>query len=384
MSSPSPATRPVAPDQENAGNGAEKRVLSGRQIAVRRALALAVLAAAITAAVAALPGLRSVKSNLGSIEPGWIVVAVLLEVASCASFVPVFRAFFGRVPAKLARRVAWLEEGSGALLPGGGVTSYAIGGLFLEREGLTVTEIIVQSGGLFWLTSGVNVLALLVGTILLLTERHSGGLTAALLPLAIAGPLAIVIAVAPRAFARKAERHTWAANIVQGVADAWRVGTKPSWRLLGALGYLGFDMAVLICLFRGLGYSVPFGVLALGYLVGYCATLIPIPGGIGALDVGLTGALILYGTPPAKTAAAVLVYHAIAFWVPSLGGAIGYTSLLRHQPRSLQHPANLSSERAVLASAASRGNLRQALPAGAGAPSPSYPDASKSPSLSKR
>src|ERR1700733_7657715 len=82
MSSANPATGPVDPDHENAGNGAEKRVLSGRRLAVRGALAMAVLAAAVAAAVAALPGLRSVKSNLRSIEPGWIVVAVLLEVAS--------------------------------------------------------------------------------------------------------------------------------------------------------------------------------------------------------------------------------------------------------------------------------------------------------------
>ena len=214
MSSASPPTEPVDPDLARAGNGEEKRGLSGREIAVRRTLALVVPAAAIAAAVAAVPGLRAVKSNLGSIQPGWVVVAVLLEVASCASFVPVFRAFFGRLPAKLVRRAAWLEEGSGALLPAGGVTSYAVGGLFLEREGLTVAEIIVRSGGPFWLTSGVNVLTLLVGPILLLTEQHSGGLAAALVPFAIAGPLAIVIASAPWAFARKAEGHTWAANIV--------------------------------------------------------------------------------------------------------------------------------------------------------------------------
>jgi hypothetical protein len=37
--------------------------------------------------------------------------------------------------------------------------------------------------------------------------------------------------------------------------------------------------------------------------------------------------LILYGAPATQAAAAVLVYHAIAFWVPSLGGIFAYWRL---------------------------------------------------------
>jgi hypothetical protein len=37
--------------------------------------------------------------------------------------------------------------------------------------------------------------------------------------------------------------------------------------------------------------------------------------------------LILYGTPATQAAAAVLVYHTIAFWIPSLGGLVGYWRL---------------------------------------------------------
>ena len=58
--------------------------------------------------------------------------------------------------------------------------------------------------------------------------------------------------------------------------------------------------------------------------------MIPVPGGIGVLEGGLVGALILYGAPPTQAVAGVLVYHAIAFWIPSLGGLWGY-HLLRRQ-----------------------------------------------------
>jgi uncharacterized membrane protein YbhN (UPF0104 family) len=94
--------------------------------------------------------------------------------------------------------------------------------------------------------------------------------------------------------------------------------------LLGAIGYLGFDIAVLWATLHAVGYTPALGTLLLGYIVGYLANLIPIPGGIGVLEGGLAGTLILYGAPPAQTAAGVLIYHAIAFWLPSLGGLWAY------------------------------------------------------------
>ena len=81
---------------------------------------------------------------------------------------------------------------------------------------------------------------------------------------------------------------------------------------------------------------LPASLLTLGYSIGYAANSLPIPGGIGVLDAGLTGALVLYGVSPVHAAAAVIVYHAIAFWVPGLGGLLAY---LRLRPRLLQSGA---------------------------------------------
>lgn len=43
-------------------------------------------------------------------------------------------------------------------------------------------------------------------------------------------------------------------------------------------------MAVLLRMLRGLGYDANCGTLILGYLIGYLATAIPIPAGIGVLE----------------------------------------------------------------------------------------------------
>jgi hypothetical protein len=45
------------------------------------------------------------------------------------------------------------------------------------------------------------------------------------------------------------------------------------------------------------------------------------------LEGGLLGALLLYGLPVAPAAAAVILYHAIALWVPTIGGTIGFARL---------------------------------------------------------
>jgi uncharacterized membrane protein YbhN (UPF0104 family) len=83
----------------------------------------------------------------------------------------------------------------------------------------------------------------------------------------------------------------------------------------------------------------PLGVLPLSvaYFVGYLATMIPIPAGLGVLDSGLAGALVLYGFSPAASVGAVLVYHAISVWVPGLGGLVAWL------PTRALPPANVAT-----------------------------------------
>ena len=72
----------------------------------------------------------------------------------------------------------------------------------------------------------------------------------------------------------------------------------------------------------------------LGYQLGYLANVLPVPGGIGVLDGGLLAALLLYGVPAVPAAAAVLLYHAIALWLPTLGGTIAFARLRSDLRRS--------------------------------------------------
>ncbi len=297
-----------------------------------RIIILTLLATGMLTVLLAVPGLRGVLAEVRHLKAPWLISAIGLELASCLSFVVIFRHFFDRLPARLTRAVAWTEMGSGALLPGGGAGSLAIGGWLLHRAGMPTRQIVQRSSGLFFLTSATNVAALISGGVLLLT-----GISSSSHPLLLGGPpilvglLGAVGAVAlprlTRHHATWVKRWPWLKELNAGIGEAEHALLRPSWRQLGSLGYLSFDIAVLWATLNAVDYHPQLATLVLGYLIGYLANIIPIPGGVGVLEGGLVGTLVIYGAPPAQTVAGVLVYHAIAFWVPSLGGLWAYARI---------------------------------------------------------
>jgi hypothetical protein len=84
--------------------------------------------------------------------------------------------------------------------------------------------------------------------------------------------------------------------------------------------------------------------LIVAYNIGYLASIVPIPAGVGVLDGGLAAALIAYRASPAAAVAAVLVYHALAVWVPVVCGLVAAAGL-RRECRPLTTPAALASVR---------------------------------------
>ncbi len=104
--------------------------------------------------------------------------------------------------------------------------------------------------------------------------------------------------------------------------------------IIGAIGYWAFDNAVLWATFKAFGFSPDIMIVLMGYLIGQLGGLLPIPGGIGGIDGGLIGTLIVYGVPAAATAAAVLAYRVILFWLPLILGGIAFVAAApRHAAR---------------------------------------------------
>ena len=68
--------------------------------------------------------------------------------------------------------------------------------------------------------------------------------------------------------------------------------------ITGAVGFWAANIAILWASFEAFEYSVPVGVLVVGFFLGMVANLFPFaPGGVGAVDAGMIGTFVLFGLP---------------------------------------------------------------------------------------
>src|SRR5450755_2289981 len=86
----------------------------------------------------------------------WVVVAVVLEVLSCASYVIAFLQVFDRAPLRVGARVALSEEAFGAAVSLAGVGSLAVGAWLMVERGAPPRRIAERSAVLFLYTSAIQ------------------------------------------------------------------------------------------------------------------------------------------------------------------------------------------------------------------------------------
>jgi uncharacterized membrane protein YbhN (UPF0104 family) len=307
--------------------------------------ALVVLMVLVGGLLAAVPGLREVADRLTDVNPWWMVLAVALELGSCVGYVLAFQHVFQRAPRLLAMRIALSEMAFSAVIPAGGAGGIALGAYIVKAKGGPVRRFAERSAVLFLLTSGVNVATLALAGLVVATGVAAAPhpITLGLVP-GLVGVAALAFFVALPSIAGRARGESRAARWTRAtgrvVAASLHELRHPTWRLWGAVAYLWCDIAMLYVCFRALGVSPDVPDLALAFLIGYLGNVLPIPGGIGALDGGLTAALLLYGFDAAPAAAAVLAYHAIVLWIPTMLGTIAFLRVRRtfDEPIVLRDP----------------------------------------------
>jgi uncharacterized membrane protein YbhN (UPF0104 family) len=298
----------------------------------------ALLVASAAAAFLVVPALAGVPARLIEGCAKWIVTAVVLELLSALGFVVFFKLVFaGPISWRRSVPAALRALAASTILPAGGLIGPTIGAWSTSTEKPSLSQLTRATITFVILTNapGAIVLAAL-GLLLWLglpSGPHQGALT--ILP----SLLAIGLLTATWRAGRPSRRHPsprgrrmWPGTLARpvgalndGLTDAHALVTAGNWKLGGALAYYAFDNAVLWATFHAYGHTPPIGVLIMGYLVGSLAGALPLPAGLGALDGGLIGALVLYGAPAAPAAAAVLLYRGISLSVPTLLGAIGST-----------------------------------------------------------
>jgi uncharacterized membrane protein YbhN (UPF0104 family) len=295
----------------------------------------------------AVPGLQGVATTLSNMKTEWVVVAVLLEILSCACYVVAFLQVFERAPLRVGARVALSEEAFGAAVSLGGVGSLAVGAWLMVERGAPPGRIAERSAVLFLYTSAINVITLiLAGLGLFFGLPGPRNPLLSIVPAAVGVLVLVLFLLLPRYVDRLVGRirpgrlHTFLTETAASVRDTERLVFRPDWRVIGAIGYLWFDIAVLFACFAAAGDVPPLAPVVLAYQIGYLSNFIPVPGGIGVLDGSMIGMLVLYGVGGTAATAATLVYHAISLWVPAVWGTIAFIVLQRtkKQPIVLRNP----------------------------------------------
>ena len=329
-----------------------------------------ILAAGVVAAVVGLyvllPRVAGLSQTWGRIrdgDPRWIVLAALFELGSYAGYVLLLRGVVGRVGEKRLCRgpEAWRLTLAGVaasrLLAAAGAGGIALTGWALARMGMSAHTVATRLATFFLLLYAVFMGALVVAGFGLSVGWLAGpapfGLT--VVPALFAASVivaALALALVPPRFGRvrghaqrpgegrgkRIARFVAAApaTLGSGVRGAEALVRARDPALAGALVWWTCDLLVLWAAVHAFGAREgPPGVLVMSYFVGQLANALPVPGGIGAVEGGMVGALVAFGEPAGLALAAVLTYRAFAFWLPTVPGAITvYVQLTRR----LGHP----------------------------------------------
>ena len=322
------------------------------------------VAAAVLELHGHLPSAAATWAALSSARPGWLAVAVALQVISMGAFAEQQRhllaAFGVRMPAPVSLAVSYARSAMSTALPAGSAVS--AGYAFRQFRARGASQPIAAAVMLLSGAASVAGLALLYAGDLL---SWAGPWKQAFTVVAI---VAVGVAVGVRrvrgnrqAGAAAQDRGSddglvrppvrggvWAAagewlnrlmrTLRETVALAATVPARRWLRVvaLAALNWLT-DLACLLAALHAVGLAVPARTVATAYLVTQLVRQIPAtPGGIGVIEASLILALTTAGAAAVPAVAAVVIYRVLSCWALIPVGLVCWTTL--------KYPAEAPSE----------------------------------------
>ncbi|HEY2200346.1 MAG TPA: lysylphosphatidylglycerol synthase transmembrane domain-containing protein [Solirubrobacteraceae bacterium] len=328
-----------------------------------------------------LPKLAGVGATLHRIErgdPWWIAIGIVLELASFAGYVVLFRAVFVRSDSgpggRATNPIGWRESYqitmaglvATRLFATAGAGGIALTAWALRRSGMAPRLVACRMVAFMVVLYVIFAGSLLLDGIGLGTGLLPGGGSFAItiVPAIVAAVLMAAVgamALLPGDLERRLQRSasgssrfahfvaravTAPALVASGVRTAIDLLRARDTGLLGAPAWWGFDIAVLWAMFHAFGSPPPFTVIWMAYFVGMVGNLLPLPGGIGGVEGGMIGAFAAFGVDFNLSYVAVLAYRGISFWLPTIPGAIAYFQLRRTVARWRDRQSSLSTDAA--------------------------------------
>lgn len=316
-----------------------------------------------------LPGLREgLRKVQEDADRTWLAVAFACEIGSYASYIWLFHIIYS----PRVKRIGWPESydismagvAATRVLGAAGAGGIALSYWATRRAGMTRRTATSHQMGFLVVLYAVFMGALIIDGLLLylgvVPGRAPFGVTVipALFATAVYAVVMLTMLLPSRVevlverlslgkgrVAKTSQRLVQApAMLGEGTRVALNVLRHQPQAVVAGVGWWAFDIAVLWSCFKAFGGTPPLGVVVMGYLVGMVANLLPVPGGVGAVEGGMIGAFVAFGVSTGPAVAAVLAYRLFAFFLPTLPGIVSYTRLLRSVGQWREEDATIKSK----------------------------------------
>ncbi len=265
----------------------------------------------------------------------WGIVALVLSAAtyvgatlSLSGFVAEPLAFFRTLLAQLAASFVTL------------VTPAAVGGValnlrYLQRRKIPNADAVASVGVAQAAAFVLHVLLLIVFVAVAGAAARHPFSPPTWSYFVLAGLVAAALVVVAVPAGRRLLRARVAPIFGQVLPQLLEVAQQPRKLAQGIGGSLLLDLSYIGCLAacaRAFGGSVAFASVAVVYLTGSAlGSIIPTPGGLGAVEAALTAGLIATGMHGTIAASAVLLFRLLTFWLPVPFGWVALSYLERKQ-----------------------------------------------------
>jgi uncharacterized protein (TIRG00374 family) len=284
--------------------------------------------------------------DLISLDPWWLLAMLVCELACFAMLWLLLELTLQTRRTLLVASSQLASNAFAKLMPGGAAAGTALQYRLLVRGGLSAPAV----GGGLTATQLISTAVLVTMPLLSIPAIVGGsavdrGLVRATVlgvaTFALVFAATAVLLTSDRALRATASAAEWARNRVlrkrepaTGLPDRLVAQRDGMLTLLGshwwhaltaAGGRTLLDYFALLCALSAVGTSPRPGLVVLAYVAASLLGMIPItPGGLGFVEAGLTGTLVLAGVGPADAVLATLAYRLASYWLPLVAGAIAY------------------------------------------------------------
>jgi len=277
----------------------------------------------------------SLSSVLRSADWRWGLVALILEGVTYLGATLSLRGF-------VADRLSFVETmlaqlaGSFVRL----VTPAAVGGAalnirYLQRRKIPAAAAAASVGVWQAVAFVLHILLLVVFVAITGTARQHELTPPTWSYFVLAGLGVTGIAVLGVPATRRLIRARAAPMLGQVLPRLLEVAQQPRKLVQGIGGALLLSAAYILCLaacVAAFGRPVPIASIAVVYLTGSAfGSIMPTPGGLGAVELALTAGLTAAGLPSAVAGSSVLLFRLLTFWLPVPAGWVALNYLERKQ-----------------------------------------------------